>query len=125
DVQAFGVRRSAFGVQGKDRMPNAERRTPNAEDELLRLAASAERGSEHPLGEAMVRAAAERGLVLAEVTEFDSTPGQGIVATVEGRRVLLGNERWMEGHGVDVSALAEAADQFAGDGKTAMFVAVD
>jgi Cu+-exporting ATPase len=95
------------------------------EDELLRLAASAERGSEHPLGEAMVRAAAERGLVLADATEFDSTPGQGIEATVEGRRVLLGNERWMEGHGVDVSALAVAADQLSGDGKTAMFVAVD
>jgi Cu+-exporting ATPase len=70
-------------------------RTPTKE-EILRLAASAERGSEHPLGEALVKFAKDQGLVLAEPQQFEAIPGQGIIATVEGRRVALGNQRLVE-----------------------------
>ena len=95
------------------------------EEQVLQLAASAERGSEHPLGEAIVRAAEERKLLLKEAGGFNSIAGEGIEATIAGQRVLLGNRRLMENRSVDVSALAPAAERFAGDGKTSMFVAVD
>src|SRR5207302_164085 len=96
-----------------------------SEAELLRLAASAERGSEHPLGEAIVRAANERGLPLTEVKAFRATPGQGIAATVDGHPVLLGSERWMATEGVDVTPLEAPVAELASEGKTPMFVAVD
>lgn len=95
------------------------------EADLLRLAASAERGSEHPLGEAIVRAAGEKRLPPADAKEFRATPGQGIAATVDGRRVLLGSERWMTGEGVDVTPLERPAEELSKEGKTPMFVAVD
>ena len=94
-------------------------------DELLLLAASAEKNSEHPLAEAMVRAARERGLELAEPQSFDSIPGQGVEANVEGRFVFLGNRKLMADRGIDLSALAAEAERLEGEGKTAMFVAVD
>jgi Cu+-exporting ATPase len=96
-----------------------------SEAELLRLAASAERGSEHPLGEAIVQAAGERGLTLAEAKAFRATPGQGIAATVDGRAVLMGNERWMSAAKIDVAPLEAPADALAREGKTPMLVAVD
>ncbi|HEY0075316.1 MAG TPA: heavy metal translocating P-type ATPase [Abditibacteriaceae bacterium] len=94
-----------------------------AENELLRLAGSAERGSEHPLGEAIVRAAHERGLALAQPQHFKALAGQGIEAEIEGHQVLLGNAKLMHERGAmpddsDVAVLA-------GAGKTPMFVAVD
>ncbi|MDX1931554.1 MAG: heavy metal translocating P-type ATPase [Capsulimonadales bacterium] len=95
------------------------------EEELLRLIASAERGSEHPLGEAIVRAAGERGLSLAEGTDFQATPGRGIKANIEGRTILLGNERWMERHGVRFERWESAIRALAEAGKTPMYVASD
>ncbi len=95
------------------------------EEELLRLAASAEQGSEHPLGEAMVRAAQERGLSLAEPQGFEAMAGQGITATVEGRRVLVGSRRLLESRGVDLAGLEEALTRLEEQAKTAMLVAVD
>ncbi|MCL5107785.1 MAG: copper-translocating P-type ATPase [Chloroflexi bacterium] len=96
-----------------------------AADELLRLAASAERGSEHPLGEAIVARARERGLALAQASEFVALPGQGIAATVEGRRVLLGNLSLLESEGLSLDGLAAGAAQLAEAGKTPMYVALD
>ena len=93
--------------------------------ELLSLAASAERGSEHPLGASIVRAAAERGVALRAVSGFVAVPGHGIEATVGGRRVLLGNERHLAASGVTLGDGATHADRLAADGKTPMFVAVD
>jgi Cu2+-exporting ATPase len=95
------------------------------ETEVLRLAASAERGSEHALAEAIVRAAEERGLSLSEAQSFEAHPGQGIVATVEGHQVLIGNARLMEHRGVDTAALRTRADELALAGKTPMYVAID
>lgn len=95
------------------------------EGELLRLAASIERGSQHPLGEAVVRAATERGLALAEANDFDAPIGRGVSGSVEGKRLLLGAPRLMEEQGVKVSALADDAEQLRGEGATAIFVTID
>jgi P-type Cu+ transporter len=94
-------------------------------DDLLRLAASLERRSEHPLGEAIVHGAAERSLVLSEPDMFDSVPGQGVEGQVTGHPVLLGNRTLMRERAIDISALLPQAEQLEGAGKTVMFVAVD
>ena len=93
--------------------------------EILRLAASAERGSEHPLGQAVVDAARARGLALAEPADFQALPGQGVSAVVEGKRVLLGNAGLMAQSGVEIETLAKEAGKLEGVGLTAVFVAVD
>ncbi|HZK67953.1 MAG TPA: heavy metal translocating P-type ATPase [Chloroflexota bacterium] len=94
-------------------------------EELLSLAASAERGSEHPLGEAIVAAAREKGLELGDPTEFHAVPGHGIEATVNGRRVVLGNQKMMSDQGHSLDGMVDRASVLSDQGKTAMFVAVD
>jgi Cu+-exporting ATPase len=95
------------------------------EVELLRLSASLERGSEHPLADAVVRAASDRNLVLSEASEFDSPVGRGVTGMVDGRRVALGNGRYLKEIGVDVAPLEAEAEALRRDGATAIFVAVD
>jgi len=96
------------------------------ERELLRLAASAERGSEHPLGEAIIRAAQERGIPLADPSGFNAVAGHGIEVTIDSRRLLLGNGKLMRDRGVAVDADTDAqAWELASGGKTPMFVAAD
>ena len=95
------------------------------ENELLRLSASLERGSEHPLADAIVAAATERKLALSEATDFDSPVGRGVSGRIDGQPVALGNARFMEGLDVDVSALEAEAEALRADGATAIFVAVD
>jgi len=95
------------------------------EAELLRLAASLERPSEHPLAEALVRAARERGLGLAEPTGFDSPVGRGVTGMVDGRAMVIGADRFLAEHGVDTAPLAVAAEAFRAEGATAIFAAVD
>jgi Cu+-exporting ATPase len=94
-------------------------------EELLRVAASLERGSEHPLGEAIVKQAREEGLGLSEATEFEAVPGLGVRGRVDGRAVLLGNAKFLVDSGVELQELAPAAEGLATQGKTPMFVAVD
>jgi P-type Cu+ transporter len=94
-------------------------------DELLRLVATAERSSEHPLGEAVVRGAEARGLRLSDAASFNSITGRGLEAEVEGRRVLAGNRRLMEERRIDVSALEPEIDRLAAEGRTPMLAAVD
>jgi len=96
-----------------------------AEDELLRLAASLERGSEHPLADAIVRAARERGLTLAEASEFDSPVGKGVIGVVAGWRVIAGRKSFLAEHGVDAAGWESDADRLRGEGATAIFVAID
>jgi len=95
------------------------------EAEVLRLAASLERGSEHPLAEAILRAAAERELKLTEPEAFDSPVGKGVEGRVEGRAVVLGSSRFLAEKGVDTSALAAEAEALRGEGATAIFMGVD
>ena len=97
----------------------------SSEQDLLFLAASAERGSEHPLGEAIVMEAQARGLRLESVTAFEAIPGRGISAQVNGRAVKFGNLALMEDSGVRVNGLAEQASALAAQGKTPMFLATD
>ena len=96
-----------------------------AEADLLRLAASVEKQSEHPLAAALVRAAQERGLTLTDPTNFDAPAGKGVTGTVEGRRVAVGNRAFLEGQGASVGPLADEAERLRGEGATAVFVAVD
>ena len=94
-------------------------------DEILRLAAMAEKGSEHPLGEAIVRAAQDKGMFLSESGYFEAIPGQGIRVTIEGKEVLVGNRRLMQANSVDMAALENTLPTLEEQGKTAMLVAVD
>ena len=96
-----------------------------AADELLHLVASAERSSEHPLGQAIIQGARDKGLELAEPEEFQSVTGKGIQVTVDGRQVLVGNRRLLDDAGIETGALEEQAERLAAEGKTPMFVAVD
>jgi Cu+-exporting ATPase len=95
------------------------------EEEALRLAASVERASEHPLALAIVRAAEERGIATAPVADFDSPTGKGAYGTVEGKRIPLGNAKFLAEQGVDVAPLADEADRLREDGATAIFMGVD
>jgi len=95
------------------------------EEELLRLVASAERGSEHPLGEAIVQGAKDRDLPLAEADAFEAISGGGIRARVEGREVLVGNRDFLFEAGVSEDGLLVKSEELARAGKTPMFVAVD
>jgi Cu+-exporting ATPase len=99
---------------------------PNyTETEVLRLAASVERASEHPLALAIVRAAKERGIATAQVSEFDSPTGKGALGNVEGKRIALGNAKFLSELGVDVAVLAARAEELRKDGATAIFMSVD
>jgi Cu+-exporting ATPase len=95
------------------------------EGELLRLAASLERGSEHPLAAAVIKAAAARGLTLAEVGDFAAPSGKGVTGRVEGRAAALGNRKLLDELGIASNELAAEADQLRAEGATVIFVAVD
>ena len=95
------------------------------ETELLRLAAGVERASEHPLAQAIVTAANDRGLTIPEVRDFDSPVGRGVHGTVEGRTVALGSADFMTGRGLDPGPLAAEADRLRHSGATAIFVGID
>jgi Cu2+-exporting ATPase len=96
-----------------------------SEPDLLRLVASAEQGSEHPLAEAIVSGVRERGVSLADATQFEAIAGHGIRATVDGRTLLIGNRKLMSDQSVDASQLEAQAATLAEQGKTPMFVAID
>lgn len=95
------------------------------EETLLRLTASAEKGSEHPLGQAIVRGAQEKGIMLSPAEEFISLTGRGIQAKIDGQMVLAGNRKLMDESGVSLAKMEAAADKLAEEGKTPMYVAVD
>ncbi|WP_296706347.1 heavy metal translocating P-type ATPase [Rhodoblastus sp.] len=95
------------------------------EAEVLRLSASVEVASEHPLAVAIVASAKARGLTLAPVEAFDSPTGRGALGTVDGRRIVLGNARFLEEQSIDTAPLAEAAERLRQDGATAIFAAID
>ncbi len=94
-------------------------------DEVLRLAASVERASEHPLGRAILDAAEGRQLRLAEVADFDSPVGRGVIGTVEGKRIVLGSTSFLSAQGVDPTPLATVADRLRATGATAILMGVD
>jgi Cu+-exporting ATPase len=124
-VDTVVVDKTGTLTEGRPRLAAVVALPPHDETELLRLAASLERGSEHPLAGAILAAARERGLALSEATDFRVTPGQGISGRVGDRRVALGNATLLETLGVapgDAGARAEALRR---DGQTAVLLAVD
>ncbi len=95
------------------------------EDEILRLAASLERASEHPLADAIVRAATARGVALSPPEDFDSPVGKGVVGKVDGRALVVGSARFLDEQGVPAGPLASEAEALRQDGATAIYLAVD
>jgi Cu2+-exporting ATPase len=96
-----------------------------SEDEILRLVASAERESEHPLAEAVVKAAETRALTLPAAQSFEAVPGHGALAIVDGRRLAIGNQRLLDREHISLDGLAPRAAELAGEGRTTVHVAVD
>ena len=124
-VDTLVVDKTGTLTEGKPSVTAIKPAAGFSEQELLRLAASLERASEHPLGAAIVEAAEERGLPLAGGRDFDSPAGKGVAGMVEGRAMLIGNAAFLAEHGVDTEALAAEAEALRRDGATAIFVAVD
>ncbi|HSW42468.1 MAG TPA: heavy metal translocating P-type ATPase, partial [Patescibacteria group bacterium] len=122
-VRAIVLDKTGTLTEGKPRVTDVVRADgAPGEAELLALVAAAERGSEHPLGEAIVRLARERGLETSIASAFDAVAGEGVRATVDGHEVLVGRAAFL---GVDVSELADAAQRLASAGKTPVHVALD
>jgi Cu+-exporting ATPase len=112
-------------TEGKPRLVDTEPAAGSTDSELLRLAASLERGSEHPLASAIVKGAEERGLSLSAATDFRSVTGKGLLGTVDARRLLVGTPGWLEENGVAIGALAEMVAARRREGSTVVLVAVD
>jgi Cu+-exporting ATPase len=124
-VDTLVVDKTGTLTEGKPRVTSVVPAAGLAEDDVLRLAASLERSSEHPLAAAVMAAAREKNVVAEEPADFASVTGKGVTGTVGGRRVALGNARLMADQGIDLGDLAAKADALRGSGATALFVAVD
>lgn len=96
-----------------------------SEEELLSIAASSEKGSEHPLGEAIVKSAEERNINLKEISNFKAIPGHGIQVEIEDKIILLGNKKLMNENSIEVRNLGDESDRLANEGKTPMYISVD
>jgi Cu+-exporting ATPase len=124
-VDTLVVDKTGTLTEGRPRVATVAGAHGEDDAEALRLAASLERGSEHPLAAAIVQAADERGLTLSPVSDFASLPGRGVSGTVEGRMVGLGNRAFFDERVLDVSPLAERAETERREGRTVVFLAVD
>jgi Cu+-exporting ATPase len=125
DVRVVVFDKTGTITKGKPELTNVVTAGGFEEQALLRAAASVERGSEHPLGRAIVDGAEARGLTLAEPQAFQAIRGKGVGATIDGLEVLVGSRRLMQEHGIDPEPLEGAMSQLEEDAKTAMLVAVD
>ena len=124
-VDTLIVDKTGTLTEGKPAVTAVQPATGFDEAALLRLAASLERASEHPLADAIVRAAKDRDLPLGEATEFDSPVGKGVLGVVGGQRVVLGGELLMREQGADLGELEAGAEALRADGATAVFMLVD
>lgn len=112
-------------TQGKPGVTDVVPTSGQQEEVILQVAASVESGSEHPLGEAIVKGAQDRGLSILDMSEFNATPGKGVEARVDGRSVLVGNIKLMEERGLNVSSAHERLAELENQAKTAMLVAIE
>jgi Cu+-exporting ATPase len=124
-VDTIVVDKTGTLTEGKPRLVSVAPAQGIDERELLQLAAGVEAGSEHPLAAAIIAGARERGVEPARALEFRSVTGQGVVGTIEGRRVVLGNESLMAGEHVELGAGLERSDALRREGQTILFAAVD
>ncbi len=124
-VDTLVVDKTGTLTEGKPKLVSIVAVTGFQEAEILRLAASVERSSEHPLADAIARSARERHLDLSEVDEFDSPTGRGASGKVDGKHIVLGNSNFLKSLGIETGTLDEQAERLRGDGATAIFIAVD
>jgi Cu+-exporting ATPase len=124
-VNTLVVDKTGTLTEGKPKVVAVVPAEAISESELIRLAASVERASEHPLARAIVDAAAERKIALVDVRDFESPTGKGALGTIEGRHVALGNARLLAGMNISTAALDSEAERLRQDGATAIYVAVD
>lgn len=124
-VDTLIVDKTGTLTEGKPRLTDVMALDRVTEERLLRLAASLERGSEHPLADAIVSGAAERGIALADVNAFEATTGKGVRGSVDGVDVALGNAAMMRDLGIDAAAHAARLQALRDEGKTVMFVIID
>lgn len=124
-VDTLIVDKTGTLTEGRPRLTDVIAAERLSEDELLMLAAGLEKGSEHPLAEAIVGGAGERSLTLSEASGFEAVTGKGVSGTVSGNKVALGNAAMMADLGIDTASLSARAEALQAEGKTAMFVAVD
>jgi Cu+-exporting ATPase len=124
-VDTLVVDKTGTLTEGKPKLAGVFAAAGFDEGELLGLAASLERGSEHPLASAVIEGALGRGVALANAESFESVTGLGVQGSVSGRKVALGNRALLESLGIEVTELAGRAEQLRADGQTVMFVAVD
>lgn len=112
-------------TKGKPDVTNIISLNNESEDTILRMAAIAEKNSEHPLGECIVEVAKAKGMEITDPQHFNAIPGFGVEATIENKQVLIGTRMLMNKNGIDITALEEKAQQLEFEGKTAMFMAID
>lgn len=124
-VDTLVVDKTGTLTEGKPAVVGIETAEGQSEDEVLRIAASLERMSEHPLAQAVVKAAEQKGLVLSEPTNVDQPVGKGITGTVDGRAVVVGKAGFFDELGVPTGMLAARADELRADGATAIFLGID
>jgi Cu+-exporting ATPase len=124
-VDTLVVDKTGTLTEGRPRLTSVVALSGTNESELLRLAASLERGSEHPLAAAIVAASQEKALELSETAEFRSVTGKGVIGTVEGRTVALGNHKLLEELAIAPGALLEQAEVLRREGQTVMFVTIE
>ena len=124
-IDTLVVDKTGTLTEGKPKVVAVKATKDFTEPEVLRLAASVERASEHPLADAIVNEAKDRGIQTADVQDFDSPVGKGALGTVEGKKVLLGNAAFMRSQGVDTSAMESEAERQRGEGATVINMAVD
>ena len=124
-VDTVVVDKTGTLTEGRPTLTSVKVTGPIPENELLRLAASLERSSEHPLAAAIVKGAQERGLHLGNTTKFQSIPGKGVMGLVDGRQVVLGNALLLTSRDIDIAPLAGMASESREQGQTAMLMAVE
>ncbi|MEG6616974.1 heavy metal translocating P-type ATPase [Peptococcaceae bacterium 1198_IL3148] len=124
-VQTIVFDKTGTITEGKPKVTDVVVANGITEDNLLQLAASAEKGSEHPLGEAIVKGATEKGLEFKELEFFKAIPGHGIEVTIAGQNILLGNQKLMVENNISLENLEKTSDQLAEAGKTPMYIAID
>ncbi|MEP7316434.1 MAG: copper-translocating P-type ATPase, partial [Sphingomicrobium sp.] len=124
-VDTLIVDKTGTLTEGKPRLVAVLPQIGHDEEEVLRLAATLEKGSEHPLAGAIVKGAEDRGIAIAEASDFEAITGKGVVGVVGGKKVMLGNLKLVADHGLDASKLTPISNARGDDGETVMFVVVD
>jgi Cu+-exporting ATPase len=124
-VDTLVVDKTGTLTEGKPKLIAVQAETGFTEDEILRIAASLERASEHPLAEAIVKGAEEKGIDLVKANDFQSVTGKGVTGQVDGHTVAAGNVKLLESLGISVGGLSQQADKQRAEGQTVMLIAID